>query len=681
MDQFIGGLQDDGKSVSEGEFTVSAEEALRKLREYQLSRPGTFASHLVASVVSSRGKNLRISATESRIVFTLDQPILAEHELDQLFLAPFNSSTPTAQKELAIAANGALGMRPILLEIKSWDSEAKKVSSLRIQGNRRDFFSHKEAGIKASKTEMVMLLKPPNARGFNITKYLTPIYSEIREYCPYAPIDIVLNGKNSTTHKRERSKSIFESLLLSRHPDPGCKLRCTVSEKDPCQIQREHDHPFTAYLRLLPQDNAKVVIVVNGINYTLPGAERIEMPLLNAIIAAPHFAKDISQANLLENKATEQLVAWLKRQAKSMTLKRCQVGRKMVGPELYAFKKHLTSTYPDPDTRPKDASDWLLQFQLLLAVSRDDSFEEIAARLEQIEPPLRVPVWWELKSRELLNLSSAIQSNDKNRFLASRENLRSIPSAIVPFSDEENEFLAISASLLLGEELPPAKEKPNSDSPSHPWFHARRSAVAAILGNQGLATYHLSKVDGPWRDYFAAQFALPDLELSKQHFKNALRERLQWRHLFNELAEIATLEKNPRQAISLYEDFISHSNGASGYWYQYLAKRSRASGSISKYAYWTVRSSLTSTSFRSQVERDLLMGRQEFTFQDCLEIMEYVTQNTSRDLAFIRFRKHRVIWALRAQGRWTDALKFLMNQIVRASLSLEGDARLSIPPI
>lgn len=117
LDAFIAQQQLEGDRVSAGRFTISLQEARRKLQDFQLDEPHAYVLYLVSSAVAGGASYIRIEDGRERLVMEFDGQTYSEQELAELYTRLFGGATGP-EVELALGLNGALRVatREVVME-------------------------------------------------------------------------------------------------------------------------------------------------------------------------------------------------------------------------------------------------------------------------------------------------------------------------------------------------------------------------------------------------------------------------------------------------------------------------------------------------------------------------------------------------------------------------------------
>jgi len=118
-DTLIASLIADGRTDSEGRFTIDRETAREKLRHYQLADPLHYLLDLTRAAVARGANRIRfdIDATDIRMRF--NGPPFTEQDVDGLYDDLFGGDAQPARRCLATGLNAALALDPVWVRLES----------------------------------------------------------------------------------------------------------------------------------------------------------------------------------------------------------------------------------------------------------------------------------------------------------------------------------------------------------------------------------------------------------------------------------------------------------------------------------------------------------------------------------------------------------------------------------
>ena len=656
-----------GESVAEGEFTISGRDALRKLREHQLESAGAFACHLVAAVVDAGGSYLQFTVTQHGLGFIFDHPKPQQHDLDLLFNAPFNSIAPQWQKELATAINGALGLKPLVLKLETWDHETSRGFSCEMKEDSQNLelmSSPWLTGVQG--TRIFIVLRPLNARGFQIARYSKPVRTELSARCSMAPITIRMKGRNQGKGFTFSNKPIAHEIWNCSNATLAHSIADT-RETPQSGVWREHHHheKFTAYLALEARKEPEVTILVNGVAHSLPKDQQPRVPILRAVLAAPHLKKDLSQSKLRNDKQMESLLDWLNQKTDDLILHTCASFWPHRGRNLLFFNRVLHNQFGEErESLPQPVADWYEQCELLEQSENSKKFASVLEEAEQLAEFRQISIRQRLDATQTLCLRAAYLEADWRDVGRALDNLKKLS---LPRSFEFEETSASIESLIPGRTAGLVElEEPASANPD---FHLRRSLIYFLRGDVERANEHLTEAGAFWRLYLSAHLE-DDPGTWKKAFLSALRLQPDANFLLNDLAEACYLREEWREGLEFRISFLDRLPRPRHLWARLRASEASKHGSMAQWVASTVAASMADLSASGLLSESIeYLKELERNTSDKWEALLWSLEKEPLTNGRARFLFHRGFWALKNAGLGEQANKFLYRRILRASIS------------
>jgi hypothetical protein len=305
------GYRNSGQLDSSGEFTLSKDHAQRKLRQFTLPEPRLYVLNLVASAVCGGASYLDFRTDADELWLKTDGRLEDARELEHLESLAFSSQTSSALKELAIALNGILPLKPklVTLEVQDqnrrfqldWDGQQFVYQELEGDGSERFLKLHVQEKLGARV-----------ARKFaaKVGGGMLPDSEEdaIFRYCNRCPVRIEFNGS-----------PVNRPVILghARH------ITFSHSGFPPGHILARLSTPLAAPLgvsgvlalggRLAPW----VTLVFQGVNFRLP-EDAFPLVGLRGIVYCDRLRKDLSQVQLVQDEAFRDLIGDINRLGKTI---------------------------------------------------------------------------------------------------------------------------------------------------------------------------------------------------------------------------------------------------------------------------------------------------------------------------------------------------------------------------
>ena len=666
MESFLDQISQAGHKSSEGEFTISHLEALRKLRDFQLPRVGSFAANLVAAVVLAGGSTLQVSVSETAVTFVFDKPLLDEHDLEMLFLSPFQSGAPVWRKELAIAGNGTLGLPLKLWNFQSWNAESNLGWEMKGVGGEQEVSPLSRPLGKSSHSRFI--LQFGYQRGLKIQKYSLPIHQELQQRCCFAPLRIRMNSQSVSRAVVDGKAEIARRVWRSSLEHPGVVLTGKAAEHE----EMEHDEPFAASMWMEPKNNGTVTLLMNGVAFPAPKGS-FELPeWMSLVVACPQLQKDLSQSSITLNKNLRSVSDWADSQVPQILEGRCRSFRSLYGNALSRFHSCLNSFY---ERHPKPVQEWFEHQELLKQARAPERFEELATEAQAL-PELRARSLWRALAQAQWGVWREAWIEKKWPYVAhAGARICQVATKSEPLSSEESERLMVAFTLAERSEFP----LDLLGQRDLLWAPGRRALVLWMNGKKEAAWEQTEELSGFWQHYLRFQMLLPDLDAAKKHLDRAISSEPGATFALHELAELHLLQASSAKALEIRAELIRRNAAGKAYWIQATAKSARAFGTRSQFAYWTAYSGIVQLSESGGAAAELvkkIRSYNEHHWEEALEKSESIKLTNTK----WRFLFHCGLWALRQEGKWEKAERFLCRRLLLASMGEDGLNPL-VPPL
>ncbi|MCA9780940.1 MAG: hypothetical protein KC800_29680, partial [Candidatus Eremiobacteraeota bacterium] len=147
----------------------------------------------------------------------------------------------------------------------------------------------------------------------------------------------------------------------------------------------------------------------------------------------------------------------------------------------------------------------------------------------------------------------------------------------------------------------------------------------------------------------------------------------------HELAELHFLQANSAKALEIRAELIRRNAAGKAYWIHATAQNARAHGTRSQFAYWTAYSGIVQLGESGAAAAALvkrIRAYNEHLWEEALEKSESIKLTNTK----WRFIVHNGLWALRQEGKWEKAERFLCRRLLLASMSEDGVNPL-VPPL
>lgn len=336
LERLLWSLAEAGEFDSAGGFTVSAELAERKLRDYRLPLPQSYALKAVQFAVASGAKRISVVDTLSRLEVRFDGESIAAEDLERLLvylLDPCLHSEKQHFLHLAGALCGATAVAPQQIVFRHMSRGRSFRTSWSEQGWKRE-----RGESRSEDTESVLLiartfrqrLRQAASRLSRFVGLSSDSESEsqlIARLCHYVPAALSING-NALPRRpfgAERStQGLPEAELIAGlyHPHSHLVERSYPAVVGspaglPSPTESSHSERFFAYLGVRAElaDHAQILYVDDGV--TLGQRRYLDLPCpgLFGVVSSEHLNKDLSGFQLREDRVFAQHKEWLKEEA------------------------------------------------------------------------------------------------------------------------------------------------------------------------------------------------------------------------------------------------------------------------------------------------------------------------------------------------------------------------------
>jgi hypothetical protein len=664
VDNFLTEASEGGQINSSGEFTISHFEALRKLREFQLPRVGAFAANLVAAVVLGGGSTIQVTITENVVSFQFDEPIFTQEDLEMLFLSPFQGEAPEWRKEMAIAANGTLGLPLKYLSLDSWDHDQKEGWEMKNYGGDRHEVQKLTRSLKKT-SHSRFDLHFGYKRGFKMQHYSLPIHQELKSRCCHAPLHVRLNSRTLSNSPVNGRTDIARRVWRAATPAAGAVLTGEAPQSEEC----EHDQPFSALMTVVPEGAGEVTLVVNGVSFPAP-ADTFKLPdWVRLIVAAPHLQKNLSQASLTMSESIGAISTWASAELPTLLEDRCRTFRDLDQDSLRHFNFCLQQTYPD---HPSQAvQDWFEHQDLVRQARTASQFDDLSAQARKLSDPLRAKgLWRALRQAQWREFRGAWSERNWETVQSTAKRLQLISQHSVPLSDHEEEMLQ-TGSCLADQDTTDFR----SDTRDILWS-AGRSALVLWLGGRHEAAYEQTdRITGFWKHYLRFQLLLPDLEAALPHLDRAIQGSYRATFALNDLAEIHQLRGDFSRGLQTRQNFLKRNPSGKLYWNQVMRIDTRAHGTRSQFAFWNAYTGILEITGAGRAARNLMDRIGRYQSEDWVATLRQ-TETIKLNNPKWRFLFHRALWALRSEGEWELPKRRLFRRLLLGSYSEKAQTAL-----
>lgn len=322
VERLVQGFAKAGRLDSSGEFTLSLENALSKLADFQLAHPRHYVLNFLSSAVLSGARRFEAQFSSGRTVLSFDGEPFAYKELEDLFSHVLNPRQPRLQ-EMGVALLGLVGLSPKGFSLVSAEEGQAVQLCWRdgIWSLHRGDLEHTEPLLTSLTVE----------ESFSITRTAAlklgsfPEREALEKRACFAPLELLLN-RSRVSKDLEIGGPSSLALLYLKGAKPRFLLRPYRPDwTDSCKPEEQwSDNPewqAALYMdRLSAAGERKLQFFSSGVLFELPQSV-LEVPFVSGAVAAP-FRKDLSHASLAEDENFRTVLSGVRKSAEEMVLRR-----------------------------------------------------------------------------------------------------------------------------------------------------------------------------------------------------------------------------------------------------------------------------------------------------------------------------------------------------------------------
>ncbi|MGE0489551.1 MAG: hypothetical protein AB7S38_10095 [Vulcanimicrobiota bacterium] len=296
---YLDGLRQTGRHESEGHFTLDALKAGMKIRRFGLAAPYRCVLHVVSAAVAGGASVVDFRRERRCLAIEFDGPPFTPEELASLWLP----SRPARFQELGLAVSGSEMLAPGRLVFCSQETSRLTVMEVTADGPGLSQHPPTWRGRQPNRFELHQGRKPfPAQLGTELREMLL-------KYCRYCP-QLGIDGQR---------------IIRSYDYDPApAEIRfCRAGVNSP-------NRPTGAWVSL-QQDNqlasgklwlerpTRLTLVLHGVSYE--STLRLDaLDGVQAVMASPDFARDLSEAGILQDAHFEAITAMLEASLEQLLL-------------------------------------------------------------------------------------------------------------------------------------------------------------------------------------------------------------------------------------------------------------------------------------------------------------------------------------------------------------------------
>ena len=210
LDQILARARAPGQFVERRHFTLSRAQAIEKLREFALRRPGQAVLELVQAAVFAGATYIAIDTHPDRLVVAwVGTPRLEEHELEHLFDYLFADTADGEHRhlvQLAIAVNAMLRDEGGTVRIESGSGQPGETLRLDLATDGSGTVGAPDSALAGT---YIAMERPRKWWAFWRRTSVTEEQVLVEEQCRYTPVPILLNGSAPFGYRASRRIRAF----------------------------------------------------------------------------------------------------------------------------------------------------------------------------------------------------------------------------------------------------------------------------------------------------------------------------------------------------------------------------------------------------------------------------------------------------------------------------------------
>ena len=353
MDSFLEQMRGDGRSDSEGGFTLSSEDSHWKMAQYCLANRGDYPIHVLAAAVAGGASRLTLEREESATLLSFDGAAISREDILAL--------------STAAAGAGRLGELNIAI------SAAAGQSTVRL-GARGEELRHELQVVVGEATVHEVPVGHEHLHTFLVESPLSD--QDLQSFVTrgrHAPLELIVDGQTRNRPldfgmSRQLVRGLWEvkgAEPLSTGPlkgEDGCFYGGRESANGPSLLLCLVEPRWSSYPEALLMSNG--VVLAEEENF-------FRFSLITGAVTTGHLKRDLSAQNLVKNAAYESFLQWLEREVDRFLSAFCQAPPRTRPVFDRVFRLQLASRYR-ARRAPKEVQDYLDNTRGL-EVSRDKS--------------------------------------------------------------------------------------------------------------------------------------------------------------------------------------------------------------------------------------------------------------------------------------------------------------------
>lgn len=340
MDSFLEQMKQEGRTDSEGGFTLSSENSHWKMAQYCLANRGDYPAHVLAAAVAGGASQLTLEREDEATLISFDGAPISREDV----LALSNSASGEGRlNELSIAISAAAGQTTVRL------------------GARGEELRHELQVVVGEATVHEVPVGHEHLHTFLVEARLAD--QDLQRFIQrgrHAPLELTVEGQKQNQSldfglARGLVRGIWEvkgTEPLSTGPLRGsdtCFYAGRESAEGPSLLLCLVEPRWSGYPRALLMSHG--VILAEETNF-------FGFPLITGAVTCNHLKRDLSAQNLVKNGEYDEFLRWVEREVDRFLAAFCQAAPKTRPVFDRVFRLELAGRYKTRKA-PKEVQDYL----------------------------------------------------------------------------------------------------------------------------------------------------------------------------------------------------------------------------------------------------------------------------------------------------------------------------------
>ena len=340
MDSFLEQMKQEGRSDSEGSFTLSSEKSHWKMAQYCLANRGDFPAHVLAAAVAGGASQLTLEREEQATLLSFDGAPLSREDV----LALSNATGGEGRlNELSIAISAAAGQ-----------------TTVRLGAIGREL-RHELQVVVGEATVHEVPIGHENLHTFLVEARLSD--EDLKRFvrrARHAPLELTVGGQSQNRPldfgmARGLVRGLWEvkgTEPLSTGPlrgDDTCFYAGRQSGDGPSLLLCLVEPRWSGYPEALLLSNG--VVLAEETNF-------FGFPLITGAVTTSHLKRDLSAQNLVNNAEYDEFLRWIEREVDRFLVAFCQAPPQTRPVFDRVFRLELANRFKARKS-PKEVQDYL----------------------------------------------------------------------------------------------------------------------------------------------------------------------------------------------------------------------------------------------------------------------------------------------------------------------------------